>query len=715
MSETTQAELTSERADVAAEVLHKMAGPDAVLRDDQARAVAALCQPAARVLVVQATGWGKSAVYWIATAIGRQAGRGVSLVISPLLSLMRDQVDAAARAGLVARTLNSSNIDDWSRIEQEIADDALDVLLVSPERLANPNFGARVLDQLAGRIGMLVIDEAHSISDWGHDFRPDYRRISTMLTRLNPEAAVLATTATANARVTDDVAAQLGDALVLRGPLARSSLQLVTLDSMSPIDRFAWVCERLPELPGSGIVYVLTVAQADELTSAIKDVHGGGYPVAAYSGRLDADERQRLEEALRANEIKCLVATSALGMGFDKPDLGFVVHVGSPPSPVSYYQQVGRAGRGIDRAVVVLLPSDADRHVWDYFATATIPVPAQVEAVLDALRADGTPLSVPKLESSTGVRRTRVELILKQLAVDDVVERLADGWIATGAQWSYDKAHYDSVVATREREAAIMRDYAAARRCLMQLLQESLDDPSAAPCGRCSVCAPEASDALRRPVDPELRTRVEQALRGQVSALEPRKMWPGAPSERKGRISATVGADWGRVLVDYDAPQWADLVRTALNADAPAPAELHDSVVRLLASWSRGDRRYAAWARRPEIVVDLPAGGLETLTATLADGIAQTGRMTRASFEAEPLTHGSRRARSEDLPSGTKAALWDGSLVLGADTADRVAGAAVLLVVDRDSMGWAITVAAAKLREAGAEVVLPLLLHRTAS
>lgn len=714
VSETTQPVLTRDQADVAGGVLRRMAGPDAQLRPDQQRAVAALCEPAARVLVVQATGWGKSAVYWIATAIGREAGRGLTLVISPLLSLMRDQVEAAARAGLTARTLNSSNFDEWSRVEQEIADDAVDVLLVSPERLANPAFGSRVLDELAGRIGLLVIDEAHSISDWGHDFRPDYRRISAMLTRLNPQAAVLATTATANARVTDDVAAQLGDALVLRGPLARSSLQLVALEPLAPIDRFAWVCERLPELPGSGIVYVLTVAQADELTAAIKEVHGADYPVAAYTGQLDAADRQRLEEALRANEIKALVATSALGMGFDKPDLGFVVHVGSPPSPVSYYQQVGRAGRGIDRAVVVLLPSDADRHVWDYFATATIPVPSQVEAVLDGLRAEqGAPLSVPKLEAATGVRRTRVELILKQLAVDGVVERSTDGWRATGAQWHYDKEHYDSVIATREREAAIMRDYAAARRCLMQLLQESLDDESAAACGRCSVCAPQASDALRRPVDPQLRTRVEQALRGQVVALEPRKMWPGAPSARKGRISATLAADWGRVLVDYDAPQWAELVRSSLSADAPADEALHEAVVRLLAAWSRGNRRYAAWTRRPDVVVDLAAGGLTTLVRSLADRVADTGRMRRASFDPEPLALGSRRLREQDLPSGAQAALWDGSLVLGPAAVELLAGASVLLLVDRDSMGWAATVGAAKLREAGADVVLPLLLHRT--
>ncbi len=706
-------DLTTDQAELAADVLRKMAGPDAELRADQQTAVAALCRPPARVLVVQATGWGKSAVYWIATAIGREAGRGLTLVISPLLSLMRDQVEAAERAGLRARTLNSSNFEDWSAIEEEIAADQVDVLLVSPERLANPAFGRRVLDQLAGLIGMLVIDEAHAISDWGHDFRPDYRRISDVLTQLNPDAAVLATTATANARVTEDVARQLGDALVLRGPLARSSLQLVVLDQMRPIDRFAWVCERLPSLPGSGIVYTLTVAQAEELTEAIKTVHGVDYPVAAYTGRLDAGERQRLENALRSNEIKALIATSALGMGFDKPDLGFVVHVGSPPSPVSYYQQVGRAGRGIDRAVVVLLPSEADRHVWEYFATATIPVPAQVESVLNVMRDEAEPLSVPKLEAQSGVRRTRVELILKQLAVDEVTDRTPDGWVVTGKEWTYDKAHYDSVIATREREAQIMRDYAAGRRCLMQLLQESLDDPSAQPCGRCSVCDPAATAVLQTEVDAALAQRVEHALRGQVHGLEPRKMWPGAPSQRKGRISATVAADWGRVLVDYDAPQWTSLVRSSLSADGPVTDELKDAVVRVLAAWSRGDRSYPAWSRRPDVVVALPAGGLSMVTETLADHIAEVGRMRRARFEPEALQLGSRKVRSEDLPSGGQAATWEASLELDPSAEAIVEGASVLLIVDRDSMGWAATVAAAVLREAGAEVVLPLLLHRT--
>ena len=360
--------LTAAHEAVVTRVIEALAGPGARLRDDQRTAVAALVEPGSRVLVA--------------------AGRGPTLVVSPLLSLMRDQVAAAAKAGLRAATINSSNVGDWSAIEADLAADALDVVLVSPERLANPGFGARVLQHLAGRLGLLVIDEAHAVSDWGHDFRPDYRRVSDVLQQLNPDTPVLATTATANERVTDDVAAQLGQAtLVLRGPLARSSLELAVVDRLSPIQRYAWVVDHLPRLAGSGIVYVLTVADAERLAQAVRVVHGDAVAVAAYTGQLDAEVRHRLEDDLQANRVKALIATSALGMGYDKPDLGFVVHVGSPPSPVSYYQQVGRAGRAIDHASVVLLPSPADEGVWDYFATATIPVEAEVQRLLAALEA----------------------------------------------------------------------------------------------------------------------------------------------------------------------------------------------------------------------------------------------------------------------------------------------------------------------------------------
>ncbi|MDA8261301.1 MAG: DEAD/DEAH box helicase [Actinomycetota bacterium] len=688
---------------VANKVIEAMAGPGAMLRADQEEAVSALGVPGSRVLVVQATGWGKSAVYWAATAIRRAEGAGPTLVVSPLLSLMRDQVEAASRAGLVAATLNSSNPGEWAAIEAALHEGRIDVLLVSPERLANPGFGTRVMEALAGRIGLLVIDEAHAVSDWGHDFRPDYRRVAAVLERLNPSTPVLATTATANRRVTDDVAGQLGsEALVLRGSLARTSLELSVVGSLAPIERFAWVVENLPMLPGSGIVYTLTVSDAQRLTAAVREVHGEVPAVSAYTGQMDSAEREALEEALKSNRVKALIATSALGMGFDKPDLGFVVHVGSPPSPVSYYQQIGRAGRGIDRALVALLPSESDERVWHYFATATIPDPAQVERLLAGLAAyEGSAATVPGLEAETGLRRGRIEMMLRQLAVDGAVERRESGWAATGQPWIFDKERYEGILATRRREAAIMRAYVAGEACLMQLLQSALDDPSAAPCGRCSVCTGRLPEPLTgRPSD-EVVQRVKSLLRGETVALEPRKMWPGGAYGTRGRIAPGEMAEEGRVIAFADAPEWRELVEEAFQEDAPPSAELRAAGVATLSRWKRD------WQSRPEVVIDLPAAGYRRLVAGLADHLAEAGHLDRAALAMSPGPH-----EVAEMGSAEEAAYWRQVLETDARCKEAVRGRCVLLVVDATSSQWPITVAAAKLRGAGAKMVLPLLVHR---
>ncbi|MGI8417036.1 MAG: RecQ family ATP-dependent DNA helicase [Nakamurella sp.] len=692
--------LSDSRQSTATSVIEALAGPGANLRGDQLAAIEGLLEPGARVLVVQATGWGKSAVYWVATAIRRAEGAGPTLVVSPLLSLMRDQVAAAAKAGLRAATLNSSNISDWSSIEKDLSDGAIDVLLVSPERLANPGFGRRVLDALTGHLGLLVIDEAHAVSDWGHDFRPDYRRVADTVRTLNPDTPVLATTATANQRVTDDVATQLGEqTLVLRGPLARNSLQLAVVDSLTPLQRYAWVVENLPNLPGSGIVYTLTVADAQRLTEAIQQQYGDGLKVAAYTGQLDGGERERLEEALRRNGLKALVATSALGMGYDKPDLGFCVHVGAPPSPVSYYQQVGRAGRGIDHAVVMLLTSAADAGVWDYFATASIPEPRAMQRLLDVTPLQpAEPASVPALEAESGLRRTKVELMLKQLAVDDIVERTESGWVRTGKQWQYDKEHYDGVVAVRQREADIMRDYSRGTRCLMQLLQEALDDPTAAPCGRCSVCTGELPDNLPEQPSIEVTRAVAGVLRTQSHLVEPRKMWPGGAFGSRGRIPLGEQAATGRALIHADAPEWRDMVQTVFGSDSSNPPdELVDALVKLLSSWRQD------WPARPEVVVGLPAAGFPLLTGALVGRIAKVGRLATAELTVRDVVAGG-------LSSPEEAAAWRDSLSLPDSSA--TAGTVVLLLVDATSSLWPVTVAAAMLRSSGASTVLPLVVHR---
>ncbi|MDN5683511.1 ATP-dependent DNA helicase RecQ, partial [Corynebacterium glyciniphilum] len=407
----------------ATEILRELTGhPDATFRDGQFDAIAALVNDHRRVLVVQRTGWGKSAVYFVAARLIREgygAERGPTLIISPLLALMRDQVAAAGRAGVHAATINSSNATEWDSVLDSLTAGALEVLLISPERLTNPKFRTNVLDVLldpsrAG-VGMIVVDEAHCISDWGHDFRPDYRRIGALLDGLPADLPVLATTATANTRVVADVAAQLGDnTMVVRGALSRDSLRLGVAPTASAEHRIGWLTQHLGDFQGSGIVYALTVSAAEDTTRALSEA---GWNVASYTGRTDAEDRARLEQSLKDNDIKALVATSALGMGFDKPDLGFVVHLGAPSSAVAYYQQVGRAGRATDNADVLLLPGNEDANIWEYFATASMPDENEAQAVLSALSEADVPLSVPALEPLVGVKRSRLELLLKTLQV----------------------------------------------------------------------------------------------------------------------------------------------------------------------------------------------------------------------------------------------------------------------------------------------------------
>ncbi|WP_324275326.1 RecQ family ATP-dependent DNA helicase [Blastococcus brunescens] len=489
----TTAAPPSEIADEALAILRELTGrPDAVFREGQDAAVSALVERSQRALVVQRTGWGKSAVYFVSTALLRRRGKGPTLLVSPLLALMRDQVTAAARAGIRAVEISSANMTEWDDIAARLAADDVDVLLVSPERLTNPRFREEQLPGLVARCGLVVVDEAHCVSDWGHDFRPDYRRIRDLLGTLPAGTPVLATTATANERVVADVAEQLGsggvEVTTVRGPLSRDSLRLGVLRLPSDRARLAWLSAHLGDLPGSGIVYTLTVAAAEETAALLR---GAGHEVRAYTGRLDDADRKDAEEALRNNEVKALVATSALGMGFDKPDLGFVVHLGAPSSPVSYYQQVGRAGRAVEHADVLLLPGPEDLAIWQWFATSSMPREDHAAAVLTAM-ADGKAWSVARLETVADVRRSRLELLLKVLAVDGAVERVQGGWRSTGQPWVYDADRYARVTRTREAEQRSMIAYARPvdeAMCRMAFLQEALDDPTAAPCGRCDVCA----------------------------------------------------------------------------------------------------------------------------------------------------------------------------------------------------------------------------------
>jgi ATP-dependent DNA helicase RecQ len=728
--------------DEALAVLRELTGrPDAVFREGQDAAVAALVERSQRALVVQRTGWGKSAVYFVSTALLRRRGAGPTLLVSPLLALMRDQVAAAARAGIRAVEISSANATEWDDVAARLAADEVDVLLVSPERLTNPRFREEQLPDLVRRCGLLVVDEAHCVSDWGHDFRPDYRRIRDLLGRLPDGTPVLATTATANERVVADVAEQLGaggvEVTTVRGPLARDSLRLGVLRLPTDRARLAWLAAHLGDLPGSGIVYTLTVAAAEETASLLRDA---GHDVRAYTGRLDDADRKDAEEALRANGVKALVATSALGMGFDKPDLGFVVHLGAPSSPVSYYQQVGRAGRAVASADVLLLPGPEDLAIWQWFATSSMPREDHAAAVLSAM-ADGKPWSVARLETVADVRRSRLELLLKVLAVDGAVERVQGGWRSTGQPWVYDAERYARVHRTREAEQRAMLAYArpaGEAECRMAFLQEALDDPTAAPCGRCDVCAgpwypvevpAAAADAAAAVLD---RPGVE---------ISPRAQWPtGADRlgvDVKGKIAPAEQVEPGRVVARLTDLGWGQRLRTLLGDDgvggvvdleAPGLEEDPDAAfdvpvrhsvadhapdddllracARVLAAWN--------WAERPGAVIAMPSRRRPQLIRGVAEALARMGRLPY--LGTLDLAHGGPTGGPGGNSAFRLAGVWE-RIVVGEELRGRLseAGSApVLLVDDLVDSRWTMTVAGRQLRRAGAAAVLPFALAVTA-
>src|SRR3954447_4027133 len=612
-------DVTTDLRERAEELLRALAGPAAVLRDDQWTAIEALVVRRRRALVVQRTGWGKSAVYFIATKLLREQGAGATVIVSPLLALMRNQIDAAARAGIHAHTINSANLEEWDEVEAAVHRGETDVLLVSPERLNNPGFRDTVLPKLAAETGLLVIDEAHCISDWGHDFRPDYRRIRTLLEDLPAGIPVLATTATANERVVDDVAEQLGTSgtppeppLVLRGSLDRESLHLGVVQLPSNAHRLAWLGEQLSELPGSAIIYTLTVAQAEAVAAFLR---AQSHDVASYTGRTETADRLAAEQDLIDNKVKALVATSALGMGFDKPDLGFVLHLGAPQSPVAYYQQVGRAGRGVDRATVLLLPGTEDEDVWRYFSSVGFPPEDVVRQTLSALAESERPTSVPALEVSVELSRSRLEQMLKVLDVDGAVRRVQGGWISTGQAWSYDSDRYAKVAAVRAAEQQAMRDYIASTSCRMEFLRRQLDDPDAAPCGRCDNCtgrrwSSEVSDVAVKASRAEItRPGVE---------LEPRAMWPSGLAkigvDLSGKIPPEERASAGRAIGRLSDIGWGPRLRRVLHDsvdDTALPDELFNAAVEVLRTWG--------WDERPVAIAAVPSTTRPQLVQTLGE------------------------------------------------------------------------------------------------
>lgn len=682
-----------------------LSNPVASFRDGQWESIEQLLNRN-RVLVVQRTGWGKSMVYFLATKLLRDQGAGPTLLISPLLSLMRNQLEAAQRIGITGRTINSTNNEDWEQIKRELASNQVDVLFISPERLANDDFRQNVLANMANNLGLFVIDEAHCISDWGHDFRPDYRRIVRVLQAIPSNVPVLATTATANDRVVNDVKSQLGQNIILqRGTLVRKSLKLQNMSMPSPAARMAWLAQIIPILPGSGIIYTLTQRDAERVTEwlQINSIDAKAYH-AGISDRGDGSSvKEELEQQLLNNEIKVLVATVALGMGFDKPDLGFVIHFQRPASVVHYYQQVGRAGRAVDEAYGILLCGEEDDHIANFFIRNAFPPQQHISEILRALDESNNGLSIPEMQRVLNLRKNQIDKTIKFLTVESPspITKIGSKWqvTATAAAYQVNQAYVNAITDIRRTEQQQMRDYMEHTGCLMAFLQAALDDPSQAACGQCRSCNPAL--LLNETYDNDLANRAGLFLRRSYQPLPPRKHWPASnmftQSPLSGyRIPQEQLAEEGRALSLWRDAGWGQLVAHGKYQTNRFADELVAACVEMLQAWSLDP--VPRWVtcipslNHPELVPDFAA----RLATALGLPFVPCIEKARANSQQKFMENSYQQVRN-----------LDGAFNINLEPKDYQP---CLLVDDMIDSGWTFTVASALLRQVGCTKVYPMAL-----
>ena len=679
---------------------------DAEFRAGQWEAIDALVNHRQKMMVVERTGWGKSSVYFISTRILRDRGAGPTVIISPLLALMRNQVEAAERLGIRAETINSTNREDWDAVYQRILADQVDAVLISPERLSNEAFIDRLLLPIADRIGLMVVDEAHCISDWGHDFRPDYRRLVNILRQMPPNMPVLGTTATANNRVIQDVQDQIGNINVQRGPLVRDSLFLQTMRLPDQASRLAWLAQHIPELPGTGIVYVLTKRDAEQVSTWLNEQ---GIVASAYHGSVEHDDfedsnsyRQHLESLLLNNQIKVLVATTALGMGYDKPDLGFVIHYQAAGSVVAYYQQVGRAGRAIDLAYGVLLSGTEDDNIHEFFRRSAFPPERHVYAILDALeQSDG--LSTFGLQEQLNMRLGQINKVLKLLSVENPAPVIKQGpkWFRTPVPFQMDHDRIKHLTHQRELEWRELNGYIDSNTCLMAYLRDALDDPESEDCGQCAVCL--GSPVVPEAVDRNLTILAKRFLRHAEIPIKPKiQVASGAFVQYgfRGNLRPELRASEGRVLSRWGDSGWGGWVKEDKHN-----GHFRDELVEALADMY--ENRWCP-APAPQWVTCVPSRKHPALVPDFAHRLAARLQL--------PFVDAIHKVRDNESQKDQQNRFHQCSNLDGAfELKNGLPQTPVLLVDDVIDSGWTLTVLAALLREAGSGPVYPVALASTST
>lgn len=680
----------------AQEALEATLGEGSVFRDGQMEAICALVEDRDRALVVQRTGWGKSVVYFIATRLLRDKGLGPTILISPLLSLMRDQVRMANGLGVRAATINSSNRDEWDKVEEGLARDEVDLLMVSPERLADQRFQSETIASIQNGIGLFVVDEAHCISDWGHDFRPDYRRIRRVTENLPETVPLLATTATANDRVIEDIESQLGpDLKVIRGPLGRESLYIQTIRLDDQAERLAWLVQYLRQAEGSGIIYTLTVADAKRVSAWLIQA---GIDAPAYYGKVDDEDRRRLEDELRGNEIKALVATIALGMGFDKPDLSFVVHFQRPGSVISYYQQIGRAGRAIERAEVILLSGTEDDAISEHFIGGAFPSEDVIEAVLGVVE-QGDEVRLMEISAAVNVSENVIKQTLKTLEVEGIVSRTNSSWVRTVNPWQPDRNRAEAVTAARVAEQGKMASFVDTEECLMRFIVRELDDPADQDCGRCANCAGEI---VGGELDPELVQDAIRFLRRSHRPIAPRKRWPAGLKPARGLIPPEHRLEEGRALAIYGDAGWGRLVKEGKYGAGGFDDQLVEAMVEMV-SEEFSPEPFPSW------LTAVPSLRDPALVSEFAQKVADRLRLPYRTALVKKNGTPQQKSLENSLQQARNA--------IGAFTIDhsQIEPGPVFLIDDMVDSRWSLTVCGVALREHGSGPVYPLVLGQTST
>lgn len=673
------------------EILRESYGENAKFREGQKEAIEAVVN-GKRTLVVQKTGWGKSLVYFLATKLLKEKKRdGITLIISPLLALMNNQIDSAQRLGLNVKTINSDNNDEWDNIISDICDNnTVDALIISPERLANADFVKDCLDKIKNRVNLFVVDEAHCISDWGHDFRPDYRRIVKILQLLPGNVPVLATTATANDRVVNDIVAQLGENLVIsRGELIRESLAIQVIKLQKKEDRLAWLAENIEKMPGSGVVYCLTKADCDLVTDWLNE---NNIKSEKYYADISKEYKAIILDKFQKNEIKVLVATVAFGMGYDKPDIGFVIHFQRPANIVSYYQQIGRAGRGIELAYAVLLCGEEDEHINQYFINSAFPTEKDMNIVVDFIT-DNPGKSISEIKGALNIRANRVEKTLKYLTVgDDIYTEYVNrkkGYYKSAKKWEPDLERSEGITAIRYKEMQDMDEFTKQKGCYMKYIAEKLDDVNAKVCGKCSNCRGLLFDET---VGAETVQRAQQFIKSKFGVIEPRKQFPD-----KTKIESEFQFKGGIVLSNYADAGYGMVVQKGKYLDGYFSDELVDASVKILSEFIKNNN--IEWItpvtskRHPQLVPDFAKRLADRLGIGYFEGIKKFNAEEQKKFENSKGQYQNANDSFEII---------------------QVKKENILLVDDMVDSRWTFTVCAMKMREMGSGDIYPFALANTA-